>query len=127
MNTDLHRLDRVTEQIIGCAFQVANGLGSGFLEKVYENALVIELLRAGLRIEQQKSIPVLYRKQVVGDYIADLLIENSVLVELKAMKLLDEIHMAQCLNYLRAANLRLCLLINFGRPKIEVKRIINGF
>ncbi|MCH8075633.1 MAG: GxxExxY protein [SAR324 cluster bacterium] len=127
MNTDLHRLDRVTEQIIGCAFQVANGLGSGFLEKVYENALVIELLRAGLRIEQQKSIPVLYRKQVVGDYIADLLIENSVLVELKATKLLDEIHMAQCLNYLRAANLRLCLLINFGRPKIEVKRIINGF
>ncbi|MCH8887148.1 MAG: GxxExxY protein [SAR324 cluster bacterium] len=127
MNTDLHRLDRVTEQIIGCAFQVANGLGSGFLEKVYENALVIELLRAGLRIEQQKSIPVLYRKQVVGDYIADLLVENSVLVELKATKLLDEIHMAQCLNYLRAANLRLCLLINFGRPKIEVKRIINGF
>ena len=127
MNTDLHRLDRVTEQIIGCAFQVANGLGSGFLEKVYENALVIELLRAGLRIEQQKSIPVLYRKQVVGDYIADLLVENSVLVELKATKLLDEIHMAQCLIYLRAANLRLCLLINFGRPKIEVKRIINGF
>ena len=127
MNTDLHRLDRVTEQIIGCAFQVANGLGSGFLEKVYENALVIELLRAGLRIEQQKSIPVLYRKQVVGDYIADLLVENSELVELKATKLLDEIHMAQCLNYLRAANLRLCLLINFGRPKIEVKRIINGF
>ena len=127
MNTDLHRLDRVTEQIIGFAFQVANGLGSGFLEKVYENALVIELLRAGLRIEQQKSIPVLYRKQVVGDYISDLLVENSVLVELKATKLLDEIHMAQCLNYLRAANLRLCLLINFGRPKIEVKRVINGF
>ncbi len=127
MNTDLHRLDRVTEQIIGYAFQVANGLGSGFLEKVYENALVIELLHAGLRIEQQKSIPVFYRKQVVGDYIADLLVEDSVLVELKATKLLDEIHMAQCLNYLRAANLRLCLLINFGRPKIEVKRIINGF
>ncbi len=79
MNTDLHRLDRVTEQIIGCAYQVANVLGSGFLEKVYEDALVIELLPAGLRIEQQKSIPVFYHRQVAGGYTAHLLVEDSVL------------------------------------------------
>lgn len=127
MNTDTHELDRITEKIIGCAFQVSNDLGSGFLEKVYENALVIELSHASLRIEQQKSIRVIYHGKVVGDYIADLVVEDSVLVELKAVKSLDEIHMAQCLNYLKAANLRLCLLINFGRPKIEVKRIMNGF
>ena len=75
----------------------------------------------------QKSIQVKYDGQVVGDYISDLIVENLVLVELKATQSLDEIHMAQCLNYLKAANLRLCLLINFGRPKIEVKRIMNGF
>lgn len=127
MNTDKHRLNNVTEKIIGCAFQVSNGLGSGFLEKVYENALVIELSHAGLRVEQQKTIKVFYDGQVVGDYMADMLVEELVLVELKTTKSLDEIHMAQCLNYLKAAKLRLCLLINFGRPKIEVKRIINGF
>ena len=76
MNTDKHRLDQTTEKIIGCAFQVANGLGSGFLEKVYENALVIELSQAGLRVEQQKSIKVIYAGQVVGDYMADLLVEE---------------------------------------------------
>ena len=127
MNTDKHGLDEITQKIIGCAFQVSNGLGAGFLEKVYENALVIELSQASLRVEQQKSIQVIYGGQVVGDYIADLVVADSVLVELKAVKSLDEIHMAQCLNYLKAANLKLCLLINFGRPKIEVKRIMNGF
>lgn len=127
MNTDLHRLDFVTEKIIGCAFKVSNVLGSGFLEKVYENALVIELVKAGLRYHQQKTIPVFYDGQVVGDYIADMLVEDLVLVELKTTKSLEEIHMAQCLNYLKAINLRLCLLINFGRPKVEVRRIINGF
>lgn len=127
MKTDKHGLDEITQKIIGCAFQVSNGLGAGFLEKVYENALVIELSQASLRVEQQKSIQVIYGGQVVGDYIADLVVADSVLVELKAVKSLDEIHMAQCLNYLKAANLKLCLLINFGRPKIEVKRIMNGF
>ena len=127
MNTDKHGLDLITERIIGCAFKVANAPGSGFLEKVYENALVIELSNVGPRFEQQKLIQVNYNGKVVGDYIADLVVEDSVLVELKAAKSLDEIHMAQCMNHLKTARLRPGLIINFGRPKIEVKRIINGF
>ncbi|MEE8556126.1 MAG: GxxExxY protein [bacterium] len=127
MNADAHRLDRITEKIIGCAYRVANSLGPGFLEKVYENALAIELDNARLAAAQQKSINVLYDGKIVGEYVADLLVENSVLVELKATRALDEIHMAQCLNYLKATGLKVCLLINFGQPKIEVKRIVNRF
>ena len=127
MNADRRSLNRITEKIIGCAHKVANVLGSGFLEKVYENALAIELTNAGLFVERQKPIAVTYDGQIVGDYLADLLGENSVLVEMKAVKSLDEIHMAQCLNYLKAANPTLCLLINFGKPKIEVKRLVKGF
>ncbi len=127
MNADAHRLDRITEKIIGCAYRVANSLGPGFFEIVYENALAIELNNARLAAAQQKSINVLYDGKIVGEYVADLLVENSVLVELKATRALDEIHMAQCLNYLKATGLKVCLLINFGQPKIEVKRIVNRF
>jgi len=126
MHTDKHRseIDRVTEKIIGCAFTVGNRLGCGFLEKVYENALVIELRRAGLHIAQQQLMKVLYDEVVVGTYLADVVVEDSVLVEIKAVKLLDEIHSAQCLNYLKAIGLPLCLLINFGRPRVDIKRLI---
>ena len=126
MHTDKHRseIDRVTEKIIGCAFTVGNRLGCGFLEKVYENALVIELRRAGLHIAQQQLMKVLYDEVVVGTYLADVVVEDSVLVEIKAVKLLDEIHSAQCLNYLKATGLPLCLLINFGRPRVDIKRLI---
>jgi len=125
MHTDEHRLNEITETIIGCAYAVANTLGSGFLEKVYENALALELRAAGLLVEQQKAIEVRYRNTVVGEYIADLLVENRVLVELKAVKELDDIHLAQCLNYLKATGLKVCLLINFGSPKVQVRRISN--
>jgi len=126
MHTDVHKseIDRVTEKIIGCAFTVGNRLGCGFLEKVYENALVIELRRAGLHIAQQQLMKVLYDEVVVGTYLADVVVEDSVLVEIKAVKLLDEIHSAQCLNYLKATGLPLCLLINFGRPRVDIKRLI---
>jgi GxxExxY protein len=117
-------IDRVTERIIGGAFTVGNRLGCGFLEKVYENALVIELRKAGLRIAQQQPMKVVYDEVVVGTYVADVVVEDSVLVEIKAVKLLDEIHSAQCLNYLKATSLPLCLLINFGRPRVEIKRLI---
>ena len=127
MNADSRQLDDLTQKVIGCSYKVANVLGSGFLEKVYENALTLELRKAGIGVEQQKAIKVYYGERVVGDYVADLLVEDSVLVELKATKALDENHMAQCLNYLKAANLKVCLLINFGRPRIQVKRIVNGF
>ena len=127
MNADKRGLDSLTEKIIGGAYNVSNTLGAGFLEKVYENALAEELRDSGLRIEQQKVIEVRYNGRIVGSYAADILVDGMILVELKAVKKLDEIHMAQCLNYLKATHLKVCLLINFGLPKIEVKRIVNRF
>ncbi|HWN30705.1 MAG TPA: GxxExxY protein [Burkholderiales bacterium] len=121
------RLDEVTGVIIRCAYAVSNKLGSGFVEKVYENALVIELRRAGLSVEQQYGIKVRYDQVVVGEFAADLLVDESVIVELKAVKALDEIHSAQCLNYLKATGLTVCLLVNFGKPKAEIKRIVLDF
>ncbi len=127
MDADGRRLDDVTEKIIGCAFRVANVLGPGFLEKVYENALAMELKKAGLHVVQQARIEVEYEGQVVGEYFADLLVERCVIVELKAAKALDEINLAQCLNYLKATKLTVCLLMNFGSAKLEVKRVVNDF
>jgi GxxExxY protein len=121
------KLNRITEQIIGCAFTVSNELGSGFLEKVYENALAHELRKIGLIVKQQHPVQVYYDGIVVGNYVADLLVEGCVLVELKAIKALGNVEMAQCLNYLKATDLRICLLLNFGRPRIEVKRIVRDF
>jgi GxxExxY protein len=125
MSTEEPGLNKLTEKIIGCAYDVANTLGTGFLEKVYENGLRIDLERAGLAVLQQHPIPVFYRGEVVGDYYADLLVESGVIIELKAVKALDEIHMAQCLNYLKATGLKICLLINFGKSRIEIKRVVQ--
>lgn len=129
MNADERRLElnAITEKIIGCAYAVANELGSGFLEKVYENALVIELLKVGMHTEQQKAIKVYYDGRAVGDFYADLLVEQEIIVELKAQKHLEESHTAQCMNYLKATGLNICLLINFGKPRIEIKRFVLGF
>jgi len=132
MNADERRFDQkemsqLTEKVIQCAFTVSNTLGCGFLEKVYESALAHELRKAGLKTNQQHVITVHYDGVVVGEYAADLLVEGSLLVELKAVKELDDIHLAQCLNYLRATNLRLCLLMNFAKPKLEVRRIANNY
>jgi GxxExxY protein len=121
------KMDRITEQIIGCAHLVSNTLGSGFVEKVYENALAHELQKAGLPFEQQPPIMVYYDGVLVGEYAADLLVANSVIVELKAVKAFDEVHMAQCLNYLKATGLKVCLLVNFGKPKLDFKRVVLGF
>lgn len=120
------QVNSLTEKIIGCAFKVGNGLGHGFLEKVYENALAHELKKAQLRVEQQKQIDVFYDGIRVGHFDADLLVEEGVLLELKTVKAFDDIHMAQCLNYLKATGLKICLLINFGQPKVEVKRIVRN-
>jgi len=127
MNADERRLNELTERIIGCAYEVSNRLGCGLLEKPYENAMRIEMELAGLSVQQQHPIPVLYRGQVVGDYYADLLVEGQILIELKTVRACDDIHVAQCLNYLKATGLKVCLLINFGKPKIEIKRIVNNF
>ena len=117
-------INRVTERIITCVYRVSNTLGSGFLEKVYENALAIELRKNGLKVEQQHPIRVFYSSEPVGDFAADLLVEDCVIVELKAARSLDDIHSAQCLNYLKATGLTICLLVNFGRPRVEIKRLI---
>ena len=119
-------LNKITEKIIGCAYKVSNTLGSGFLEKVYENALAHELRKAGLRVVQQYGIQVSYDGIVAGEYVADLFAEDCILIELKAVRAFDEVHLAQCLNYLKATGLRVCLLINFGRPKVEIKRVVNN-
>jgi GxxExxY protein len=115
--------DQLTERIIGCAFTVANSLGIGFLEKLYENALAIELREQGLNISRQRPISVRYRDIIVGEYTPDLLVQDRILVELKVVKALNDQHIAQCTNYLRAANKRLCLLMNFGLPRIEIRRV----
>lgn len=129
MNADERRcrLSEITQQIIGAAYTVSNTLGCGFLEKVYENALSHEASKIGLAVAQQRSIQVRYDGIVVGEFTADLLIEECVLVELKAVKALDDIHLAQCLNYLKATGLQVCLLINFAKPKVEIKRVVDGF
>ena len=114
--------DPLTERVIGCAFIVANTLGVGFLEKVYENALAHELAKQGIKARQQHPIQVMYDGVVVGDFVADLLVEDGFLVELKALNKLDGVHEAQCINYLKATELKTCLLINFGSPKIEIRR-----
>jgi GxxExxY protein len=116
-------LNSMTEKVIGRAYKVSNALGSGFLEKVYENALSYEISKTGLDVKQQHALKVWYDGVLVGEYVADLIVEAKILVELKAVKVLDEIHQAQCINYLRATGYRICLLINFGKPRIEVKRI----
>jgi GxxExxY protein len=114
-------LDQSTEKIIGCVHQVSNTLGPGFLEKVYENALAVELGLAGLPVTQQRRNEVCYRGNLVGDFVADLLAEECVIVEIKAIRALEDIHTAQCVNYLKATGLQVCLLVNFGSPKAVVK------
>ena len=118
-------INALTQQIIGCAFTVGNELGCGFLENIYENALLHELHACGLRVQQQHPLKVYYKDQVVGHYTADLLVQGQVLLELKAVQALDNVHLAQCLNYLKATGLSLCLLLNFGTPRVEVKRVTN--
>ena len=118
--------DQLTSRIIGCAYRMANELGPGFLEKVYENALAHELRKAGLNVVQQHGIVVHYDGVKVGDYVADLLVNNRILIELKACRDLDDIHLAQCLNYLKATGLKVCLLMNFGTSKIQIRRLMMG-
>ncbi len=113
--------EALTKKIIGCAFKVHNTLGAGFLEKVYENALRIELLKLGLAVKQQEPIKVYYEGQVVGDFYADLWVENRVIIELKAVRALSKEHEVQLVNYLTATGVDTGLLLNFG-PSVKIKR-----
>ena len=128
MNTDEHGyLDSLTERVLGAVFEVSNTLGAGFLEKVYQHALMRELALRSIRASAQASLAVTYKGHHVGEYFADILVEDVLVVELKCVDRLANEHTAQCLNYLRASNLGLCLLVNFQKSKVEWQRIIQGF
>jgi len=110
--------------VIGAAFEVSNELGTGFLEKVYENALLHELYQRGIAAEGQCRLKVKYKDVVVGDYVADIVVENRLVVEMKCCEKFSDEHVAQALNYLRATGFRLALLINFQKAKVQTKRVI---
>jgi GxxExxY protein len=131
MNTDKEQAGGVrlleedlTEKVLAAAFKVHNTLGCGFLEKVYERAMVVELSRHGIALEQQKTIQVRYEGAIVGDYQADLVVDGRVLVECKATAQLDPVHEAQLLNYLKATGMKVGLLLNFGKPRLQHRRLV---
>src|SRR4051812_10644045 len=128
MNTDeLGCPDSLTEHVLAAIFDVSNTLGAGFLEKVYERALLRELALRGISAIAQASFAVVYKGQSVGEYFADILVEDVLVIELKCVERLASEHTAQCLNYLRASGRNVCLLVNFQKPKVEWKRVVLGF
>lgn len=112
-------------KIVGLAMQVHTELGFGFLEKVYENSLMVLFEENGIRAVQQVPILVPFHDRIVGEYVADIVVEDSIIIELKAQDRIAEIHKAQTLNYLKATNHRLALLINFGKYKLEYERLVR--
>ena len=115
-------IDDVTYAINGAVFEVNKILGPGFLEKVYENAMLVELSKRGIKAESQVPINVSFKDQQVGEYVADLFVEDKVIVELKTVNQLEKIHEAQLLNYLKATGINVGLLVNFRHEKAEIKR-----
>jgi len=115
----------LSRKVIGCCYEVSNTLGAGFLENVYENALSVELERQELAYRRQVPLEVYYKEEVVGRYQPDFLVADKLIVEIKAVSDLSGEHQAQLLNYLRATGLDIGLLVNFGRPRIQVKRLVN--
>jgi len=123
MNADGFKYKEITDIILKSFYEVYNELGDGFLESVYENALYIVLAEYGLHVERQKDISVLFRGNNIGDFRTDLIVDEKVIVEIKAIRNLDPVHEAQVLNYLKATNIEVGLLLNFGR-KPEFKRLV---
>ena len=117
-------INEITFAIKGAVFEVNKILGPGFMEKVYENALLLELSERGFKSDRQVPIIVKYKGREVGEYFADIIVENQVIVELKAVDSLQKIHEAQLLNYLKATGYKVGLLVNFKHPKAEIKRFI---
>ena len=115
----------ITSKILASCFEITNELGSGFLESVYEKALVYSLNQKGLNVKNQYPIRVYFREQEIGEFYADLLVENKVIIELKAVKALAPEHQAQIINYLKATKIKVGLLVNFGKQKFEFKRFYN--
>ena len=119
-----YSLQPVTQQLIGAAFEVHNILGYGFLERVYQKALQVELQARGIKAELEPKIKVQFKGTIVGDYVADLLVEDKIIVELKADSEYQSLHEAQLLNELRGAGIKIGYLINFGRERVEYKRMV---
>jgi GxxExxY protein len=117
--------EELTEKIIGCAYRVYNKMGFGFLESVYEKCLLIELKKEGLKAESQKDITVNYEDEVVGEFKADILVEDTVILELKSVKQITQAHEVQLVNYLVATGKPIGLILNFAEQKVEVKRKVK--
>ena len=117
ISTDQRRFNQYSETIIGC----------GFVENIYANALAKEVQRQKLDARREFPVKVHYKEELVGEFFCDLLVERSIIVEVKATSGLNNLHMAQCLNYLKATGFKLCLLINFGAASVQVKRVVNNF
>ncbi|MFQ5708698.1 MAG: GxxExxY protein [bacterium] len=115
----------LTERIIGCAYRVHNKMGFGFLESVYEKCLLIELKRAGLKAEAQRSIQVYYEDEVVGEFVADVIVEDAIILELKSVRRVVKAHEVQLVNYLTATRKDVGLIINFAERKVEIKRKVR--
>ncbi len=112
----------LTKEIIGCAFKVYNTMGFGFLESVYEKCMLVEFVKSGISVKAQHAIKVYYGKVIVGEFIADMFVENNLIVELKSVRQLNKAHEMQLLNYLVATDKPVGLLINFGEKRVEIKR-----
>jgi GxxExxY protein len=122
--TIIHK--ELSYRVVGLAMEVYNELGYGFLEKVYENALMYLLQKAGMHAEQQKAIPVLFRGETVGDYCADIIVEDKILLELKSAEAIVNGHRSQILNYLKATRMELGILLNFGKKGLEYERFVSS-
>jgi GxxExxY protein len=120
-------MEEFTEKVLAAVFEVSNSLGAGFLEKVYHRALLRELRLRGMDARSEAAFAVSYKGQCVGEYYADILVENELVVEIKCADRLTSEHMAQCINYLRASGKTFCLLINFQRPTVEWKRVVLNY
>jgi GxxExxY protein len=117
-------VNELTYLINGAVFEVNKVLGPGFLEKVYENSMMIEFKKRNLKAQAQVPVTVEYKGEIVGEYFADIVVENRIILELKAVESLQKIHEAQILNYLKATDYKIGLLINFTYPKAEIKRFV---
>ncbi|BCM89984.1 hypothetical protein IAD21_01835 [Abditibacteriota bacterium] len=122
----MDEINTITREVIGCAFEVGTELGIGYAEKVYENALVFEMRSRGLNLEQQVPLKVRYKEVVVGEFIADIVVEGCVLIELKAQNAILDAHVAQCVNYLKTTGFPIALILNFGTPRVQTKRVVGN-
>jgi GxxExxY protein len=116
--------EQLSEKIIGCCINVHRKLGPGFLEKIYEEALMIELTKAGLGCERQKTVEILYDGKLIGEYRLDLLVEKRVILELKACKGIDDVHLATARSYLKATGCQRALVLNFAKSTLEIRRVV---